>query len=233
LTQYTLQYKVYAMDSNAAAEHLQVIRTLMERSAVYRRALAPIMIFAGILGLVAAVVGWKLGITQPMAFVEYWYGVAAVGVIGAFLMVRRQAWQQSEPIWSPPTRRVAQAILPPFTAGFLMGILMVLATKGFTTPGSSTGTGFVTLCLPVAWVILYGCALHASGFFMTRGMRWFGWIFLAGGCAVAFYGLISHQPATDGGLLCASFGLMGFFFGALQLAYGVYLYFTEPRRNET
>jgi hypothetical protein len=26
---------------------------------------------------------------------------------------------------------------------------------------------------------------------------------------------------------------MGFFFGLLHLAYGVYLYFTEKRRNET
>src|SRR3974390_2283046 len=78
------------MDSNLAAEHLQVIRTLMERSAVYRRALAPVMIFAGALGLSAAVVGWKLGIIQPKLFVGYWYGVAAVGVIGAFMMVRRQ-----------------------------------------------------------------------------------------------------------------------------------------------
>src|SRR6266446_9747026 len=40
-----------AMESNWAAEHLQVIRTLMERSAVYRRALAPIMIFNGIVGV--------------------------------------------------------------------------------------------------------------------------------------------------------------------------------------
>jgi hypothetical protein len=28
-------------------------------------------------------------------------------------------------------------------------------------------------------------------------------------------------------------GIMGGFFGALQLAYGVYLYFTERRGNET
>ena len=35
------------METNWAAEQLQTIRTLMERSAVYRRALAPIMLFAG------------------------------------------------------------------------------------------------------------------------------------------------------------------------------------------
>src|SRR6266540_1083328 len=35
------------MESNWAAENLRVIRTLMERSAVYRRALAPLMLLAG------------------------------------------------------------------------------------------------------------------------------------------------------------------------------------------
>jgi hypothetical protein len=32
-------------------------------------------------------------------------------------------------------------------------------------------------------------------------------------------------------LTCAH-GIMGFFFGVLHLAYGVYLYFTEQRKNE-
>jgi len=221
------------MDSNLAAEHLQVIRTLMERSAVYRRALAPVMIFAGALGLSAAVLGWKLGIVQPKLFVGYWYGVAAVGVIGAFMMVRRQAWQQSEPFWSPPTRRVAQAVLPPLTAGFLLGVMAVAATKGTFMAANAGGSRFIVLALPLAWIVLYGCALHASGFFMTRGMRLFGWVVISGGCAAFSFLLMTSQPPSDQALLNLSHGLMGFFFGALHLAYGVYLYFTEPRRNET
>jgi hypothetical protein len=32
--------------------------------------------------------------------------------------------------------------------------------------------------------------------------------------------------------LAYAHGVMGFFFGGLHLAYGVYLYFTEQRRNE-
>jgi hypothetical protein len=39
------------MKPDWAEENLQTIRTLMERSAVYRRALAPIMFFAGLVGL--------------------------------------------------------------------------------------------------------------------------------------------------------------------------------------
>src|ERR1700690_4243469 len=39
--------KYMGMETNWAAEQLQTIRTLMERSAVYRRALGPVMLFAG------------------------------------------------------------------------------------------------------------------------------------------------------------------------------------------
>ena len=85
-------------------------------------------------------------------------------------MVRRQAWQQSEPFWSPPTRRVAQAVMPALTAGFLLGVMAVAATKGTFMAASTGGSRFIVLALPLAWIVLYGCALHASGFFMTRGM---------------------------------------------------------------
>jgi hypothetical protein len=47
------------METNNAAENLQVIRTLMERSALYRRALAPIMTWCGAWGIIAGLVGWK------------------------------------------------------------------------------------------------------------------------------------------------------------------------------
>ena len=45
------------MKPDWAEENLQTIRTLMERSAVYRRALAPIMLFAGAVGAAAAIIG--------------------------------------------------------------------------------------------------------------------------------------------------------------------------------
>ena len=105
------------MESNWAVEHLQVIRTLMERSALYRRALAPIMAYNGAVGVIAAGVGWALHIGAPRAFILFWAVVCAVAMAGSFLLVRRQALKESEPFWSPPTRRVTQAFLPPLVAG--------------------------------------------------------------------------------------------------------------------
>ena len=212
------------METNWAAEHLQVIRTLMERSALYRRALAPIMIFNGVLGLAAAGLGWALKVDSPRAFIWFWAGVSVVALAGSFVLVRRQAVKESEPFWSPPTRRVTQAFLPPLVAGLMIAaVVWMRAGSGAGTPDDLIGLSW----LPLYWVVLYGCAFHAAGFFMPRGMKVFGWVFVVGGCGLLAAGMPGWTRPLD-----YAHGIMGLFFGGLHLAYGVYLCFTERRRNE-
>jgi len=148
------------METNQAAEHLQVIRTLMERSALYRRALAPIMLFAGIAGLLATAVGLVFHLDSTRAFTSLWLGTAVVVVAGAFYIARRQAFKDSEPFWFPPTRRIAEALFPPLLIGFFLGLLLMIQIQ--------EGNDLVDL-LPMLWALLYGCALHAAGFFVPRG----------------------------------------------------------------
>jgi len=217
--------KSSAMESNWAAEHLQVIRTLMERSALYRRALAPIMIFNGVVGLAAAALGWALKVGTPHAFVLFWGAVSMVSLTGSFMLVRRQAIKESEPFWSPPTRRVTQAFLPPVAAGLMIGA--VAWVRAGSAPGNLGDLSGV-VWLPLIWVVLYGCAFHAAGFFMPRGMKIFGWVFVVGGCGLFAAGVPDWTRPLD-----YAHGIMGLFFGGLHLAYGVYLYFTERRRDET
>ena len=216
------------MESSWAAEHLQVIRTLMERSALYRRALAPIMMYNGALGAVGAIIGWSRRIDSPRGFIIYWACVAAVALAGSFLLVRRQALKESEPFWSPPTRRITQAMLPGLVAGMIVGAVVFLALGAPAQDSQAERLGNVLgmLWLPIGWVILYGCAFHAAGFFMPRGMKIFGWAFILGGCALFALGIPDAANRRD-----YAYGIMGFFFGGLHLAYGVYLYFTEQRKN--
>jgi hypothetical protein len=213
------------MESNWAAEHLQVIRTLMERSAVYRRALAPVMILNGVLGTIGAIVGFTLEIDLPRNFILFWVCVAVLALAGSFFLVRRQALKASEPFWSPPTRRVTQAMLPPLFAG---GIITVVAFVTVNSGPNNLNYVLGMLWLPIGWIILYGCAFHAAGFFMPRGMKIFGWAFILGGCGLFALGIPDRFRRLD-----YAYGMMGLFFGLLHLAYGVYLYFTEKRRNET
>jgi hypothetical protein len=212
-----------------ATEHLQVIRTLMERSAIYRRALAPIMLLTGSLGLLAGLTGFTEGewsrmskLSHPRFFVLYWLGVGLIAVAGAYLLVRRQALRDAEPFWSLPTRRVTSAILPAFVVGLVVGL--VAALPRWREP-------LQIWWLPPVWMALYGCALHAAGFFMPRGIRLFGWLFALVACVFLVF---VNQRSYGAGMppLHWAHGVMGGGFGGLHLAYGVYLYFTEKRKNE-
>jgi hypothetical protein len=203
------------MQTNWAEENLQTIRTLMERSTLYRRALAPIVLFAGIMGVLAAAAGLIFHLDSSLEFGGLWLGTAMVVVIGAFFNTRRQAIKDGEALWSPPTRRVAQALLPPLTAGF---IFAVLSFRG----------GNPDTFLPLLWAIFYGCALHSAGFFVARGLKWFGWIYIVTACGILTYNQFGYAPAA---LDLNPHLLMGFFFGVLHLVCGAYLYLTEKGKN--
>ena len=206
------------METNWAAEHLQTIRTLMERSALYRRALAPVMIVTGSIGLLAAVVPCFVKIQTSRAFSLFWAGVALLAVLASFLLVRRQALKEAEPFWSLPTRRVSQALFPGFLVGLVVGVLFILE------PVSLSGTVWV---LPLVWITSYGCALHAAGFFVQRGIKLFGWAFIVGGCIMLFVHSFQSQSRSAE----VAHYLMGTFFGIFHLAYGIYLYFTEKLKT--
>lgn len=192
----------------------------MERSALYRRALAPIFTFIGTLGIAAAVAGWKLQLDTASAFAVYWMVVCVVVIAGALYLVRRQALSQAEKFWSPPTRRIAKAVLPGLLAGLVFGVCLAMRF------GGASGQDEVAYSLITIWTILYGLALHAAGFFISRGMRLFGW-----GLVIA--GLLSLALFLSNALYQISpHLLMGILFGLSHLICGIYLYSTEQRKNE-
>jgi len=209
------------MESGWANDHLQVIRTLMERAAVYRRALAPTTLVTGGIGAAAALVGWLARIESPRGFALFWIAVSVVAICGALWVMRSQALKDKEPFWSPPTRRVTQALLPPLVAGLVAALLVVLPQGA---PPARVWW------LPPIWMVLYGCALHAAGFFMARGIKLFGWGFMVLGCACAV--AVRLRMGADGlPALGNAHWLMGATFGGLHLAYGAYLYLTEKGKN--
>jgi hypothetical protein len=214
------------METNWAAEHLQTIRTLMERSAVYRRALAPIMTYNGVLGFIGAVIGKWAEVRSTRAFVFYWASVAAVALAGSFLLVRRQALKDAEPFWSPPTRRITHAMLPPLFTGMATGVYFAFCVQN--------NESSIQAYLVISWLWLYGCALHAAGFFMQRGIRILGWIFIFAGTALLCHvARIRGDLGLNPNLLVEPNLFMGASFGCLHLGAGLYLYLTEKRKNAT
>jgi len=210
---------VTPVDENAAREQLSTIRTLMERSAVYRRALGPVMSAVGIIGTVAGLAALGLVPENARAFAFYWLAVAAVSVVVAFLLVRKQAFASGEAFWSPPTRRIAAAMLPPVFAGAaVVGPLVNIHREG----------SMIAVALPPFWLVLYGCALHSAGFFMVRGIRLFGWAFVVAGLLSA---LTATNPQFVEPSIRIAHLLMTVTFGLGHLAYGAYLHVTEKRQK--
>jgi hypothetical protein len=117
--------------------------------------------------------------------------------------------------------------MPPLAAGLVLGLVVMLGLPGLGGGGSSPA--YVSnVGLPLAWVILHGCAVHAAGFYMQRGVRLLGWILLASGC-LAF---LAGKPATPQGMADLGYLIMGGCFGLLHLLYGIYLFATEKRPRE-
>ncbi len=187
----------------------------MERSTTYRRALRPMMLYLGLLGLMGSVVASVFQIKTVRGFGLFWMGLGSAGLLGAFWLARRQALKDREPFWSPPARRVAQAVLPPLAAGAMLGFLL-------TFLGAEERA--YSWAMPITWMLVYGCAVHSAGFFMPRGIKLLGWLFIlgAGSLLLSSLAVAARLPMQFGHLI------MGLFFGGLHLCYGIYLFATEP-----
>jgi hypothetical protein len=190
------------MNDAEAAQQLQTIRTLMERAALYRRALGPVLLAVGFIAIAGMALGWILEVNSPTGFLRLWLAVAGIAVSTSFLMIRKQAVRMKEPFWTPPTRRVVGAMLPPLLAGVAVTIAVVVVRPDL--PATS---------LPCAWSACYGLALHAAGFFTLRGIRQVGWAFFLLGSAC---GLTAITPGTERPFLHAHLQ-MGVMFGLVHL----------------
>ena len=189
------------MNTNWAEQNLSLIRTLMERASIYRRALAPILIATGVIGTTTAVTGMFVRLDTQMQFLVCWASAAAIALLAAFALARQEAIREHEAFWSPPARRVAMALLPAGVAG-------VIAACVEPDPARLAGW----------WLLIYAVGLHGAGFFMPSGVRRLSWLFLlAGGLALGWRGC------------CPPHAMMGLGFGGLHLVYGIYLYATRAR----
>ncbi|MCX7872252.1 MAG: hypothetical protein N2487_03090 [Verrucomicrobiae bacterium] len=214
----TLIWKALAMENNWAVENLQTIRTLMERSALYRRALAPVMFLVGGIGLIFGILGAFI-VKSSLEFVLWWFAAGIIAIVGTLLLVRKQALKDEESFWSAPTKRVVYSLCPSLFAGILAGISVIFSEKEHAISIS---------VLPALWIVFYGIALNSAGFFMQRGMKLFGLLLtILGSLMIAIYPLWNFAPNFE-----SSNAIMGAFFGIIHLAYGVYLHFTE-KQSET
>jgi hypothetical protein len=160
-------------DPAAAAEHLKLIRGMMERATVYRAISAPAAIFGGLLACITAgyLISQSGGDDPPMSGGEFfWTWVAVLVISGAFngILLWRNAKSVGDPLWSPGMRLAMMALAPAMLAGGAISY-GVLGDYDEFVQGV------------VAWVLCYGAALLAMGGVAPRSIRRLGWLFLSAG----------------------------------------------------
>lgn len=203
-------------DAAAAAEHLKVIRRMMEKATVYRALSAPAAIFGG---LVACATGgyflWRAntgsGLVDWREF--FWIWVVALTVVDGFntLLLWRKSRSAGEPFFSPAMVHAVTVLAPTLLVGGMISYEVLSCANEFE------------LCAMI-WVSCYGAALVAMGGAAPRSLRRLGWVFLAAGVFIFLiwrrFGPAVMPQLGIGELEAASWIMIGTF-GLLHLGHGV------------
>lgn len=226
------------METNQAEENLKVIRTIMERAALYRRRLGPIMLVPGVVGTALGVGGYFAGMVEPFTFVCSWLGAAVFTALICFLISRAQARGEGETVFSPSARRVMAAMVPALVTGAIFSFLQLPLLSGFDTQTENIGMMIAVLLFPM-WMAFFGLSLQAAGQFSSRGVRILGWLFILSS-SVALYvimlrgfgGFTLNKAPVVGDALNLHL-LMAITFGGYHLIAAAYLFVTEKRGSST
>ena len=191
------------MTPEQAAEHLRVIRDLMERPIrnTTRSGLSGIV--AGVLALGGCAATWRLADGAPteptVALGLVWLGVLVSAAGIDLLLTWRRAAKLGQAYWKRGQRQTALAIAPGFVIGGLMTGLLV----------RYQGHEFI----PFFWMVFYGMAVWSVGLFSVVEVKVLGAAFLAAGVlGLVFW--VAHPLAA----MAVSFGGFHLLYGAVVWA---------------
>lgn len=211
------------MEREQAADHLRVIRSLMERATVYRALSWPTALFGGTLAVVLAVllffreqaaagggaVGETVQAPSSVGWVACW--LVALVVTGAFngVLIGRKSQREGRPFFSAGLKIALRNVVPPMLAGGVLGITMALS--------KSPAVG------AALWVLCYGLALLATTGIAPASIPRLGWVFLIAGLGAFLFVWPGSEEAVArvGPPMLAANLIMGSCFGGLHLIYGL------------
>ena len=221
-----------------AADHLKVIRSLMERATVYRTISWPTALVGGSLAVILAALIFlreqaalndgtiaEKGISEP-AWLACWF--VALGLTSAFnsWLVARKSKREGRPFFSPGLKLALRAVIPPMLAGGVIG-------TGLTLSGTAALGAAI-------WIICYGLALLATTGLAPKSIPRLGWAFLIAGIISFLYAWsdganplpgIGAPDHLESPMLEANL-MMGICFGLFHLCYGIIVMKTNPGENE-
>ena len=213
-----------------AAEHLRIIRSLMERATIYRAISAPTALIGGLSSLAASMwmlrragiigTGDRAGAFSTRDFIGPWLVVLLVTLGANTFFVWREAHRGGRPFFSPGLRLAWRSVIPSIL------IAAAITFVGWRNPSDLEGPTILGL----AWIGCYGVALLSTMTFAPRSLVVLGGSFVF---TAVFWLLILSSPALPPieelrGYVGANFA-MGLTFGLFHLIYAACSW--GPERN--
>jgi hypothetical protein len=196
----------------AAAEHLKVIRSLMERANTYRAISAPGAFVGGLLALATAATLARINAdlnpgNGGNVFTLAWLIALAVSGLTNALLLARHAASRGEPFFSPGMRLALRSLTPPLFVGGLLGITQAVLHN---QPDQCA----------ITWILCYGLALLATANFAPLSIRYLGMAFVGSGTLLL---LLWHLGACPPDIPDTTLGaiFMALTFGILHLVYAL------------
>jgi hypothetical protein len=160
------------MDARQAAQTLEVIRTLMERTCQYQLLTARASLVAGSLAGAGALAFLWLDAGNPWQFGLVWAIVFAGSLLATTIGTVLRGRASGEQIWSRQARTVLAALAPALVAALALTVF-------FFAHGWHQW-------LPGVWMLCYGQGALATSAYAPTPIRWLGIaVMLAGGVTLA------------------------------------------------
>jgi hypothetical protein len=222
LATLTLYCKVNAMTTQQTAlEHLRVIRSLLEKSQVYRAISAPAALCGGILALAAALITINVfspplaGRLDPKTFLSLWLAILVITSALNFYLLSREAASRSQPFFSEGMRMALRAFLPPMLVGGVLGICLIWY-------------GADVNLASLIWILCYGLALLSTSHFSPRSLVRLGWAFVIVGMVltIGYFAQLGFALPVSSPVPGSIF--LGLTFGLLHIAYAIAVFIRKP-----
>ena len=209
-------------DSDFAARHLRVIRSLMERATIYRSISAPTALVGGLLSLGGFATAYyakhhRHHLLSSNEFLIVWLVILGLTCFTNVIFLSRGAARRSESFFSSGMKCALMSVAPAFVSA---GVLTCLLHRPIE--------------LALLWITLYGIGLLATQHFAPRSLVVLGFTFFVTGCGllVTWKHFFMPNPHVEPSALVVS-GIMAATFGGYHLAYAAAVWALGEERTES
>jgi hypothetical protein len=212
--------------TQAAIEHLRVIRSLMEKAHIYRAVSAPAALLGGVLALGATL--WPVvhaaqthgdAAFSNTTFLIIWHGILAACTVLNVVLLAREAKRRDQAFVSEGMKMALRAVSPPLIVGGVLAGGLVIWLQNLTLAA-------------LIWVLCYGLALLATASFSPKSLTRLGWAFVIAGLVLFLVWAANGEVRDLRSDLGPASLVMALTFGLLHVVYAIAVFVSRPKGEE-